>query len=238
LAAPKRGRIILPDEALKEPTLHPAETTAELPSLPPEHVIPQSEAGVPVIATPEVFSRAESVALGAPGEYGLGGIGKATGSGPFGSAPEGSGKGGTGETPVAATEPQLTLQPKPVASPVAKAPQDASPPSDGPTRPPALLNWTNPPYPEHARQEGREGTVVLRVTISPDGKSTRVEVATSSGSPTLNLAALSHMERTRFSPALKRGRPVPATTTFRVRFRLIPSTAERSDSLPPKTDTR
>jgi protein TonB len=223
LAAPRRGRIVLPDEALEEPMPRPAETTAELPSLPPQHVIPQSEAGVPVIATPEVFSRAESPAPGAPGEYGLGGTGKATGSGPFGSAPEGSGKGGTGETPAVVAEPGAASQPKPLVPPPAKAPQDASPSSDGPTRPPALLNWTNPPYPERARQEGQQGTVVLRVTVGPDGKPTPVEIATSSGSSTLDLAALSHLQHTRFSPALKGGRPVPATISFRVRFRLMPA---------------
>jgi len=225
LAAPKRGRMVLPDEALQEPMPRPAETTAELPSLPPQHVIPQSKADTPLIASPEVFSRAESLAPGAPGEYGLGGTGKATGSGPFGSAPEGSGKGGTGETPVAATEPAAASQPKPSVPPPAKAPQDASPSSDGPTRPPALLNWTDPLYPERARQEGREGTVVLRVIISTEGKPTLVEVAATSGSSTLDLVALSHLQHkhTRFSPALKGGRPVPATISFRVRFRLMPA---------------
>jgi protein TonB len=221
LAAPKRGHIVLPDEALKEPMPRPAETTAELPSLPRQHVIPQSEASVPVIATPEVFSRAESLVPGAPGEYGLGGTGKATGTGPFATAPEGSGTGQTAEVPAVPPDARSVPETRLPLPPPAKAPAETSVSPDGPTRPPALLNWTDPPYPERARQEGREGTVILRATISPEGRPARVEIADSSGSSLLDLTALSHMRNARFSPALRNGKPVGATISFRVRFRLI-----------------
>lgn len=220
LAAPKRGRIVLPAEALKELTPRPAETTARLPSLPSEHVALQSQADAPVLATPEVFSRADSLVTAEPSEYGLAGTGKATGAGPFGTAPESSGTGQSGGVPAVPTDAAVPETGLP-APPPAKVPPMVAPSSDGPTRPPALLDWTDPPYPERARQEGREGTVVLRVMISTDGKPTRIEIATSSGSSILDLAALSHMRNASFSPALKDGKPAGATISFRVRFRLI-----------------
>ena len=206
LAAPKRGRVVLPDEALQPRTEPPKETTARLPSLPEDVVVRQSDAQSPVVATPEIFGRAGELSAGPPGEFGLGGTGKATGAGPFGTTEDGGGSAGT--SPVAPSPP-----PPPNLEPPPKP--------RGPTRPPKVLNWTDPPYPEQARQQGVEGTVVLKLTVRVDGVPGDVRVSRSSGHAALDEAALAHVRRARFSPALKDGKAVPMPMTFRVKFHLV-----------------
>lgn len=206
LAAPKRGRVVLPDEAFKPRTEPPRETTARLSSLPEEVVVKESEARAPVMATPEIFGRAGELSAGPPGEFGLGGTGKGTGAGPFGTAEDGGGSAGT-----SAIAPPPPPPPRPESSPRPK----------GPSRPPTVRNWTDPPYPEQARQQGVEGTVALRLTVATDGMPKGVRVSKSSGHAALDEAAIAHVRRARFSPALKDGEAVPMTITFRVKFHLV-----------------
>jgi protein TonB len=202
-AAPKRGRVVLPDEALRPQTEPPKETTARLPSLPQEVVVKESEAEGPVMATPEIFGRAGELSAGPPGEYGLAGSGKGTGAGPFGTAEDGGGSAGTAAAAPPAAEPEPPPRPK------------------GPSRPPRILDWTDPPYPEQARQQGVEGTVVLRLTVAAQGAPSNIRVSKSSGHTALDEAAVAHVRRARFDPALKDGEPVSVTITFRVKFRLV-----------------
>jgi protein TonB len=202
LAAPKRGWVVLPDEALQPRTEPPKEMTARLPSLPEDVVVKASEASAPVMATPEIFGRASELSAGPPGEYGLGGTGKATGVGPFGPAVDGSG-----------TERKTVSAPPPKPEPVAKP--------KGPSRSPKVLNWTDPPYPEQARQQGIEGTVVLKLTVQENGAPNNVRVSKSSGHAALDEAAVAHVRRARFSPALKNGEETAMAITFRVKFHLV-----------------
>jgi len=206
LAAPKRGRVVLPDEALKPRTEPPKETTARLPSLPKEVVVKESEAKAPVMATPEVFGRAGELSAGPPGEFGLGGTGKGTGAGSFGTAKDGGGS-------ASASAPASPSPPEPSPAP--------SPRPKGLSRPPQVINWTDPPYPQQARQQGVEGTVVLRLTVGTDGAPSDIRVAKSSGHTSLDDAAIAHVRRVRFSPALKDGKAVPMPMTFRVKFHLL-----------------
>jgi len=210
LAAPKRGRVVLPDEALQPRTEPPKETTARLPSLPEDVVVRQSDAQSPVVATPEIFGRAGELSAGPPGEFGLGGTGKGTGAGPFGTAKDGGGSEGTLGPSSAAPAP-----PKPDRA--LAPPQKAK----GPSRPPKVINWTDPPYPQQARQQGVEGTVVLRLTVGTDGAPTDVRVSKSSGHPALDDAAVVRVRQARFAPALKDGEPVSTSITFKVKFRLV-----------------
>jgi len=210
LAAPKRGRVVLPDEALQPRTEPPKETTARLPSLPEDAVVRQSDAQPPVVATPEIFGRAGELSAGPPGEFGLGGTGKGTGAGPFGTAKDGGGSEGTLGPSSAAPAP-----PKPDRA--LAPPQKAK----GPSRPPKVINWTDPPYPQQARQQGVEGTVVLRLTVGTDGAPTDVRVSKSSGHPALDDAAVVRVRQARFAPALKDGEPVSTSITFKVKFRLV-----------------
>ena len=58
-----------------------------------------------------------------------------------------------------------------------------------------------PEYPERARREGWEGTVLLRVLVNPQGKPDRVDVSRSSGFESLDRAAIETVKGWRFHPA-------------------------------------
>jgi TonB family protein len=58
-----------------------------------------------------------------------------------------------------------------------------------------------PVYPESARNEGREGRVLLRVLVDDHGRSKQVEINNSSGSEALDRAAAEAIKRWRFIPA-------------------------------------
>jgi protein TonB len=205
-AAPKRGRVVLPDEAFVKPQRPKAETTAELPVLPREAVVKASEVSAPVLATPSLFDRADSLSAGPPGEYGLGGTGRSTDPRASGTSPT--------STEVA---PEL-----PAAKP-APAPPPPPPKPKGPSSPPRVLNWAEPPYPDAARRQGAEGTTTLRITVTADGRPTCIGLAKSSGRGDLDQAAIDHSARLRFEPALKDGERVAMTICFKVKFRLVES---------------
>ncbi len=205
-AAPAAGRVVLPDEAFQRETRPPADITLDRPALPEEVVVRESEAEAPVIATGEIFGRARDLTAGEPGVFGLGGAGTATGLGPFGADREGRGAAQPAPpAPVSRPEPRPQPEPQP----------------RGPTRNPQVVNWREPAYPEQARQQGIEGTVILRLTVAADGTPRDIEVARSSGHSALDSAAVTHLQRTRFLPALRDGEPVDMAITFRVRFRLV-----------------
>ncbi|MFO1153910.1 MAG: energy transducer TonB [Rhodospirillales bacterium] len=78
-----------------------------------------------------------------------------------------------------------------------------------------------PDYPPAARRRGIEGTVVLRVEVSAEGRPLAVEIAKSSGSDSLDEAARAAIARWRFRPATRAGEAVAATASVPVRFRLL-----------------
>lgn len=204
-AAPKAGRIVLPEEAFEQEPPSGAEITVDRPSLSQDVVARESEAEAPVVATGEIFGRADEVSPGEPGEYGLGGTGTAVGLGPFGTDDEGG-----GGTAIEGSAPRAEPEPEP-------EPEEPK----GVSRPPQVLNWTKPPYPEQARQQGVEGTVVVHVTVNASGEPSRVRVARSSGHSGLDEAAVAQVRRAQFSPALEEGKPVSMRISFKVRFRLV-----------------
>lgn len=75
--------------------------------------------------------------------------------------------------------------------------------------PPALnaayLRNPPPPYPQAARRNGEEGTVMLRVLVDPEGAPVQVVLDKSSGSSLLDSAAVDAVRSWRFVPA-RRGR--------------------------------
>jgi protein TonB len=80
----------------------------------------------------------------------------------------------------------------------------------------------NPPprYPRIARSRGEEGRVLIRVSVLGNGRVGNAEVTKSSGHGSLDRAALKAVERWRFEPALRAGKPVTATLTVPIVFRL------------------
>jgi protein TonB len=77
-------------------------------------------------------------------------------------------------------------------------------------------------YPSRALREEIEGTVGVRVTVTPDGRAAGCQVTSSSGSPILDQAACAGMERyARFDPALDRsGNPTTGSYSTRITYRL------------------
>jgi protein TonB len=90
-----------------------------------------------------------------------------------------------------------------------------------PPRPVAGMETNQAPgYPDIARRRGEQGRVLLRVNVSADGTPLDVELAETSGHPSLDSAALSAVRQWRFVPATEAGRFVPAIAEVPIRFRL------------------
>ncbi len=80
---------------------------------------------------------------------------------------------------------------------------------------------TIPPYPLLERRLNEQGTVTLRLTISPQGVVTGAEVVKSSGYPGLDQSAIGWvMAHWKYKPAILNGSPVASQTTAAVVFNL------------------
>lgn len=77
-----------------------------------------------------------------------------------------------------------------------------------------------PTYPPTSRRLGEEGTVKLRILVDPSGRSKQVEVATSSGFPRLDQAAMEAVKRWRFVAATNGSSAIEAWTQVSVTFQL------------------
>ncbi len=78
-----------------------------------------------------------------------------------------------------------------------------------------------PPYPSLAREQGYEGTVLLRVEVLPNGRCGELEIAASSGHAILDEAAANAVKRWRFKPAHRAFKPAAAWVKIPVTFRLV-----------------
>ncbi|AUX23109.1 TonB family protein [Sorangium cellulosum] len=85
--------------------------------------------------------------------------------------------------------------------------------------PPELIERVEAAYPEGARAAGKEGSVVLRLTIDAGGRVTRAEVATPAGHG-LDEAAREAALRFRFTPARRGEQDVASRILYRYDFRL------------------
>lgn len=86
---------------------------------------------------------------------------------------------------------------------------------------PVKLTYKVPPvYPEHAKQNGLQGAVVLQAVISTDGRPLSLEVLSKSVDPELAQAARDAVSQWRYEPTLLNGQPVEVVTTITVNFRL------------------
>jgi protein TonB len=82
-----------------------------------------------------------------------------------------------------------------------------------------------PDYPAESRRRGEEGVVRLALRVGIDGRVEDAQVATSSGFPRLDQAAVEAARRWRFRPATQGGLPVAATLPTAVHFRLTDARA-------------
>lgn len=89
-----------------------------------------------------------------------------------------------------------------------------------PPRPASGAANVAPEYPLNSRMRGEQGRVTLRVQVGADGQVAEVEIVATSGFATLDRAAQRAVRGWRFEPAMQDGRPVPATVSVPVTFRL------------------
>lgn len=81
-------------------------------------------------------------------------------------------------------------------------------------------NRVEPAYPSASRRAGEEGTVRLKVLVDEKGRPKDVAVATSSGFPRLDQAAMEAVRKWRFVAATDGANPMSAWTQVAITFRL------------------
>jgi protein TonB len=84
----------------------------------------------------------------------------------------------------------------------------------------AYLNNPKPVYPAFARRMGMEGTVMLKVLVSCQGTSLKIEVAYSSGHEILDKAAADAVRNWHFVPAKRGNSPIEEWVQVPVAFHL------------------
>jgi len=119
-------------------------------------------------------------------------------------------------------EPLIQIAPDPSAQTIQVPPQQQAPQMPVSASVQGLVNThTTPPYPPNARRLGQEGRVVLSLAIGADGAITDAQVASTSGFPELDQAALEWVKaHWRYKPALQSGVAVTSTTQAAVKFDL------------------
>ena len=83
-----------------------------------------------------------------------------------------------------------------------------------------LIRSDRPQYPQIARKEGWEGTVVLRLTIDSEGGVEKVTTQKSSGFSTLDESAMESVKAWRFDPAKDGEFPISSAVDLPIRFDL------------------
>jgi TonB family protein len=86
-------------------------------------------------------------------------------------------------------------------------------------KPPRARSMPNPEYSEEARQAHIEGIVVLKLVVDTDGKPSNITVVQSLGSG-LDEKAIEALQKWRFSPATRDGKPVRVAINVEVSFHL------------------
>ena len=87
-------------------------------------------------------------------------------------------------------------------------------------KPARLVKSERPAYPHTARQQGWEGTVVLRMTIGTRGDVEDVTIKESSGFPELDESAVQSVKTWQFEPAKDGDDPITTAVDLPVRFNL------------------
>jgi len=79
---------------------------------------------------------------------------------------------------------------------------------------------TPPPYPRRAREQGKEGTVILDVRVDRQGHVQEVRLAATSGSSLLDRTALASVKQWLFEPARRGTEAVEKWVRIPIRFQL------------------
>lgn len=126
--------------------------------------------------------------------------------------------------PIQEAEPE-TEQP-PDSSPEAEtrqqesAEQDANLKQKGVESAASSIRPVIPRYPPLSRRRGEEGTVIISLKVTADGRPEDIQIRQSSGYPLLDKAARSAIMRSRFTPATRNGKPVESSLEQPITFEL------------------
>ena len=141
-------------------------------------------------------------------------------------------------TPSAQPSPAPAAPEPPIAAAAAPATREVPAASPAPASPPSASTAAaqartavnidaayagsnpKPPYPPMARRLGEEGTVTLRILVTPDGLAAKVEIKKSSGSSLLDKSAEQTIKQWRFIPAKLDGKAVEEWYETRWTFKL------------------
>ena len=85
---------------------------------------------------------------------------------------------------------------------------------------PKRLEAVQPIYPKVLRQQGIEADVTVSISISAEGRVTRVRLIKGGGHDAFDQAALDAAQKQRFTPATRDGEPVAYSLKYTYRFRL------------------
>ena len=108
-----------------------------------------------------------------------------------------------------------------VVAPVVAASVPPAPPRlELPSSDAEYLNNPEPVYPPLSNRLREEGTVIINVLVSVDGKAQKGEIKTSSGFDRLDQAAYAAVMKWRFSPGKRNGVPTAMPYDVAVKFRL------------------
>jgi TonB family protein len=83
-----------------------------------------------------------------------------------------------------------------------------------------LIRQVKPMYPQSAKAQGIEGTVLMKAIIAKDGSLLSLTVMNKLADPDLAAAALDAVKQWRYEPTLLNGEPVEVVTTITVNFTL------------------
>lgn len=110
----------------------------------------------------------------------------------------------------------------PVAALASSGPSTAAPTDETAPLfvPPQFRVRTEPAYPERARRAGVEGRVTVRLHLSASGEVLTAQITVSSGSDSLDAAALQAAQASRFTPARVGEGFIPSDATATYRFEL------------------
>jgi TonB family protein len=117
-------------------------------------------------------------------------------------------------TPSIKPPPPVAVERQATAPPVPRQPGTADRPL------PELIHSSPPNYPQSAIQRRWEGTVLLRVHITTEGRVGDVDIVRSSGHDVLDGEAVRAVRSWRFVPAIRDGRPIASAVRLPVRFEL------------------
>lgn len=85
---------------------------------------------------------------------------------------------------------------------------------------PEMIHQTQPDYPRLAKQAGITGVVWVKALVGKDGSVLKAMVGKSSGTESLDEAAVEAAYNNTFKPGIQNGRPVNVWVTYKVNFNL------------------